>query len=102
MDTELENITTTEEENTAQEETPENKPITEETERFQVIATKVDNRYIVLADGLESELSDIVGIIKEILGENEMFMIAVDKEEYTEKSKFIDLLNEYIDSKVKA
>ena len=71
------------------------------TEQFQLVVTKVDGKYIVLADGFENELSDIIGVIKNIIGDN-VFVVNVDKEEYDEKKAFIDVLNDYIDSALKA
>ena len=71
------------------------------TEQFQLVVTKVDGKYIVLADGFENELSDIIGVIKNIIGDN-VFVVNVDKDEYDEKKAFIDVLNDYIDSALKA
>ena len=72
-----------------------------DTEKFQLVVTKMDGRYIVLADGFENELSDIIGVIKNIIGDN-VFVVNVDKDEYDEKKAFIDVLNDYIDSALKA
>lgn len=72
-----------------------------DTEQFQLVVTKVDGKYIVLADGFENELSDIIGVIKNIIGDN-VFVVNVDKDEYNEKRAFIDVLNNYIDSSLKA
>lgn len=72
-----------------------------DTEQFQLVVTKVDGKYIVLADGFENELSDIIGVIKNIIGDN-VFVVNVDKDEYDEKKAFIDVLNDYIDSALKA
>lgn len=72
-----------------------------DTEKFQLVVTKVDGKYIVLADGFENELSDIIGVIKNIIGDN-VFVVNVDKDEYDEKKAFIDVLNDYIDSALKA
>jgi hypothetical protein len=72
-----------------------------DTEQFQLVVTKIDGKYIVLADGFENELSDIIGVIKNIIGDN-VFVVNVDKDEYDEKKAFIDVLNDYIDSKLKA
>ncbi len=72
-----------------------------DTEKFQLVVTKVDGKYIVLADGFENELSDIIGVIKNIIGDN-VFVVTVDKDEYDEKKAFIDVLNDYIDSALKA
>lgn len=72
-----------------------------DTEKFQLVVTKIDGKYIVLADGFENELSDIIGVIKNIIGDN-VFVVNVDKDEYDEKKAFIDVLNDYIDSALKA
>lgn len=72
-----------------------------DTEKFQLVVTKMDGRYIVLADGFENELSDIIGVIKNIIGDN-VFVVNVDKDDYDEKKAFIDILEDYIDSALKA
>lgn len=72
-----------------------------DTEKFQLVVTKMDGRYIVLADGFENELSDIIGVIKNIIGDN-VFVVNVDKGDYDEKKAFIDILEDYIDSALKA
>ena len=73
-----------------------------ENEAFQLIVYRVDNRYIILAEGLERELSDIIGVIKEIMGDNNTFVVNVNKEEYDEKKEYIDVLTDYIDSILKS
>ena len=75
---------------------------TASTEKYQLVVNKIDNKYIVIADGLESELSDIIGEIKNFMGESNIFVVDVDREVYEDKRAYIDILNDYIDSILKS
>ena len=65
---------------------------------FGLIVCKVAEDYIVLYEGAYDGIDNILGVIEECFGANNVFKVQItNKKEYNNKKKYVNILNEYIE-----
>jgi hypothetical protein len=67
---------------------------------FAVLAVKSDDNFIILAEGNENELVEFSESIcdSKNIKKSDVLLIKVDKDTYEDKKRYIETLNDYIES----